>query len=164
MYSELFSTDNLSDFWPSAGRTYLENTNATIRFILYTSVAVYLLTGDYRVVYLGLIIICFLLYSLDSKGVSYFKDEEDYKEPIVTGERTHWGRQRRTTEPEVLNQKQQSALDRTILVPLYDPHNFMHTAFPTIVKDNGGMGRSVGDPNARGPGNVQGRAAHGGSV
>ena len=121
MSSDLFSKDSLTDFWPSDGRTYLENTNATIRFILYASVLVYILTGDYRVVYLGVVVIAFLLSTLDSKGVSYFEDRVD-AQPSV---------------PKAVDlvQKQQSILTERQFASMpseFNPSSWAQTAYPTI--------------------------------
>jgi len=157
MSSDLFSTSQLLDFWPSEGRSYIDNTNATIRFILYAASAVYLLTGDFRVVYLGLIVMGFLMYSMNTKGISYFN--EDYNEPAP--------KQAPNTmnisgipppDEHPVNLMNRQVPDRTIPVPKYDPTNFMNTAFPGILRSNGVMGRTTGDPDQRGAGFTQNRA------
>jgi len=79
MSRDLFSTRQLMDFWPSEERSYIDNINATIRFIMYSSVLIFILSGDPRVVYLGIIVTSFLLYSADRKGA--FEDYEE--EPVV---------------------------------------------------------------------------------
>ena len=57
---EIFAKDKLLKFWPSSTQTHQENIFATIRFILYASVLIYIITKDYRVVYLGLGIIAYI--------------------------------------------------------------------------------------------------------
>ena len=84
MSSDLFSSSHLTDFWPSEGRDYIENVNATIRFIMYTSVVIFLISGDPRAIYLGLIIGSFLVYTSEKKGHPYFEPKnEDYQDPYV---------------------------------------------------------------------------------
>ena len=156
MSSDLFSTSQLTDFWPSEGRSYIDNTNATIRFILYAASAVYLLTGDFRVVYLGLIIIGFLIYSINSKGISYFN--EDYDEPKTSEPPSPILNQNIPVQENPVELMNRQIPDRTIPVPKYDPTNFMNTAFPGILRSNGVMGRTTGDPDQRGAGFTQNRA------
>jgi hypothetical protein len=59
---EIFANDKLSNFWPSSSQTHQENVFSTIRFILYASVLIYIITKDYRVVYLGLGIIAYVTF------------------------------------------------------------------------------------------------------
>jgi len=60
---EIFASDKIKNFWPSSTQTPQENTFSIIRFILYASVLVYILTGDYRITYLGLAIIAYMVFT-----------------------------------------------------------------------------------------------------
>lgn len=57
---EIFAKDQIMNFWPSKTKTHQENVFATIRFILYASVLIYILSRDYRAVYIGLGVITYI--------------------------------------------------------------------------------------------------------
>lgn len=68
---EVFASDKLLHFWPTKDQSFKDNTEASIRFILYASVAIYLFHGDYRYVYLGLAVVAILLYTVEQSPESY---------------------------------------------------------------------------------------------
>jgi Family of unknown function (DUF5762) len=57
---EIFAKDKITKFWPTKSQSHQENVFATIRFILYASVLIYILTKDYRAVYVGLAVIAYI--------------------------------------------------------------------------------------------------------
>jgi hypothetical protein len=68
---EIFASDKIKNFWPSSTQTPQENTFSIIRFILYASVLVYLITGDYRITYLGLAVIAYMVFTNVQVNESY---------------------------------------------------------------------------------------------
>jgi hypothetical protein len=68
---EIFASDKLLDFWPTDTKSFRDNTEASIRFILYASVAIYLIYRDYRYIYLGLAVIALLVYSVHESPSTY---------------------------------------------------------------------------------------------
>lgn len=57
---EIFARDKITKFWPTSTQTRQENIFSTIRFILYAAVLIYIITKDYRSVYLGLAVITYI--------------------------------------------------------------------------------------------------------
>lgn len=57
---EIFAKDKILNFWPTSSQSHQENVFSTIRFILYASVLIYIITKDYRAVYLGLAVIAYI--------------------------------------------------------------------------------------------------------
>lgn len=59
---ELFRSDRLLYFWPTAQQSARERVNSTTRFILYACVILYLITRDRRVLVLGALVLSILYY------------------------------------------------------------------------------------------------------
>lgn len=77
--SQLFRSDKVLSFWPSARQTPSERINSSTRFILYVSSILYLLNRDVRVIVLALIGITVLL--LMHKGII---STNEYKSNLPT--------------------------------------------------------------------------------
>jgi hypothetical protein len=81
---EIFAKDKILNFWPSSSQTHQENVFSTIRFILYASVLIYIITRDYRVVYLGLGIIVYINFVGVEVKESYMDQPIPPPEPELT--------------------------------------------------------------------------------
>jgi len=66
--NELFDTKKLGSFWPTNSQTSQEKVASSIRFVVYTTLIVFLLRRDSRIIVLGLGI-CFILYSMYNNGM-----------------------------------------------------------------------------------------------
>jgi hypothetical protein len=64
----LFQNDQLLKFWPSARQTAEERTYSTVRFVLYASVMIYLITRDTRIFALAALVLA-ILYMLRVSGM-----------------------------------------------------------------------------------------------
>lgn len=60
--SDIFKSDQLLNFWPSASQSAKDRTSATARFVIYASVIVYLINRDTRVLALGGLVLAILYY------------------------------------------------------------------------------------------------------
>lgn len=59
---DVFDSDHLFNFWPSASQTAKERTSATARFIIYASVIAFLINRDSRILALGGLMLAILYY------------------------------------------------------------------------------------------------------
>jgi len=66
---EIFRSDQLLDFWPRATQTAKERVASTIRFVIYATVIVYLITRDVRVVALGGLVLAILFFMIKSNMI-----------------------------------------------------------------------------------------------
>ena len=66
--SELFRSDRILSFWPTANQSPAERINASTRFVLYMSCVLYLIKRDLRIFALAAMVIG-VLYVVDKTGV-----------------------------------------------------------------------------------------------
>jgi hypothetical protein len=78
--SELFRSDAILSFWPTATQTPAERINASTRFIVYLACLIYLIKRDNRVLVLAAMVIA-ALYVLDKTGV--IKSDVDCQLPTA---------------------------------------------------------------------------------
>lgn len=76
IYKSLMDKDKIMDCWPSGYQTPKENTESTIRFILYSSIIVFLLLKDNRAVIVGALAIGYMIMNMQRS-----ESMEDY-EPV----------------------------------------------------------------------------------
>lgn len=67
---EIFKSDELLEFWPTATQTARERVASTTRFILYATCIVYLINRDPRVFALGILAIAVLYYLFTMNMIS----------------------------------------------------------------------------------------------
>lgn len=60
--AEVFKTDKLLEFWPTAKQSARERVSATTRFVIYATILVYLINRDARVFALGVLVLAILYY------------------------------------------------------------------------------------------------------
>lgn len=65
---ELFASDKVSEFWPNASQSPPDRINATSRFIIYTSLVLYLIRRDIRVLVLAVVVLAGL-YVVQKNGL-----------------------------------------------------------------------------------------------
>lgn len=65
---EIFRNDKLLQFWPSSRQSSKDRIASTVRFVLYASVLVYILTNDVRVMILGVLVLG-TLYVMNQSGM-----------------------------------------------------------------------------------------------
>lgn len=68
LLKEIFQTDALLDFWPTAKQSARDRVLATTRFVLYATCIVYLITRDVRIFALAVLVLA-ILYYLWSAGM-----------------------------------------------------------------------------------------------
>jgi len=68
--SDVFKSDALLEFWPTATQSARERVSATTRFVLYAMCIVYLLNKDPRVFALGALVLAILYYLWNSNMIS----------------------------------------------------------------------------------------------
>jgi hypothetical protein len=66
---ELFRSDKLLEFWPTARQNAKDRVAATTRFIIYASCIIYLIKRDSRVFALGALVLAILYYLFISKMI-----------------------------------------------------------------------------------------------
>jgi len=67
---ELFQTNKLLEFWPTARQSARERVSATARFVIYSVCIVYLITRDPRIFALGILVLAILYYMYVSRIIS----------------------------------------------------------------------------------------------
>ncbi|BAT22503.1 hypothetical protein [Yellowstone lake phycodnavirus 3] len=67
---EVFQTDKLLEFWPTARQSARERVSATTRFVIYSTCVVYLINRDPRVFALGALVLAILYYMYVSRMIS----------------------------------------------------------------------------------------------
>ena len=67
---EVFQTDKLLEFWPTAKQSARERVSATTRFVIYSTCVVYLINRDPRVFALGVLVLAILYYMYVSRMIS----------------------------------------------------------------------------------------------
>jgi hypothetical protein len=73
--SKLFETDKLYDFWPSGYATQEQNTQSTVRFILYATVVAFLITRDVKYILIGAAAAAFVMSQYTSLFSEVYEDE-----------------------------------------------------------------------------------------
>jgi len=68
--AEVFQTNKLLEFWPTAKQSARERVSATTRFVLYATVLVYLINRDARVFALGALVLAILYYMYTTNMIS----------------------------------------------------------------------------------------------
>jgi hypothetical protein len=68
LVKDIFNSNELLDFWPTAKQSARDRVLATTRFVLYASVITYLITRDSRIFALAIVVLC-VLYYLWSAGL-----------------------------------------------------------------------------------------------
>jgi len=67
---EVFQTNKLLEFWPTAKQSARERVSATTRFVIYATVLVYLINRDARVFALGALVLAILYYMYTTNMIS----------------------------------------------------------------------------------------------
>jgi hypothetical protein len=75
IYKNLMDKDKIMDCWPSGYQTPKENTESTIRFILYASLIVFLIMKDNRAVLIGALAIGFIYMNMKKDDVEDYVQE-----------------------------------------------------------------------------------------
>ncbi len=68
--AEVFQTNKLLEFWPTAKQSARERVSATTRFVIYATVLVYLINRDARVFALGALVLAILYYMYSTNMIS----------------------------------------------------------------------------------------------
>jgi hypothetical protein len=84
---ELFKPDNLKKFWPTKKQEPKERVLATMRFVIYLSVILFIIKQDKRIIILGMGIL-FVLYMMYSNGMvkKYSETYRSAGEPTATAD------------------------------------------------------------------------------
>jgi len=82
---DIFQSDKLLDFWPTASQSAKDRAAATTRFVLYASVVIYLINKDPRVFALALLVLAILYYMLTSNMIPDGKVRPTYAEGRLAG-------------------------------------------------------------------------------
>jgi hypothetical protein len=83
--NEIFRADQLLNFWPTGEQSAKERTAATVRFVLYASVIVYLINRDVRVFALAGLVLAILYYLYTSNMMSDGKIRATFGNARVAG-------------------------------------------------------------------------------
>jgi len=75
MHKQLMDKNKIMDFWPSDDWTPQQNTEATLRFIVYSSLLVFLILRDSRALIIGGLAFGYIYINIDNDRE---KDPEDY--------------------------------------------------------------------------------------
>lgn len=81
---DIFKSDQLLKFWPSASQTAKERVLATTRFVIYATCIMYLIKRDPRVFALGILVLAVLYYLWTTNMITDGKIRPPYGEGIQT--------------------------------------------------------------------------------
>lgn len=81
---DIFKSDQLLKFWPSASQTAKERVLATTRFVIYATCIMYLIKRDARVFALGILVLAVLYYLWTTNMITDGKIRPPYGEGIQT--------------------------------------------------------------------------------
>jgi hypothetical protein len=143
--SKLFEPDKLYDFWPSGYATPFQNSQSTIRFIIYATFVAFVITRDMRYILIGAAAAAFVM----SQYTSLFSEVYEDESPNTP---TKQAQQVFDENPLISDN---AFTNRFNPVPKNDLQTHLEARFPGMLVPNCREDPSKCDPDARGLGRLR---------
>jgi len=143
--SKLFEPDKLYDFWPSGYDTPVQNSQSTIRFIVYATLVAFVITRDMRYILIGAAAAAFVMSQYTSLFSEVYEDESPSPPPKQA--------QQVFDENPLISDN--AFTNRFNPVPKNDLQTHLESRFPGMLVPNCREDPSKCDPDARGLGRLR---------